>query len=706
MVKGILLAASISLWAVLAFLHLLINKYFILFPDAVSPPVPPLLYQFFLFGFLLSNTLYIRMVFFSIDRMDVLTLLWRLFIIGIIGVTLLLVLMLVSSQLNQMASSSLTAIVTPIFYSMSWYALLAFFLSAVFIYNRFILYQKSRRKIVMWTLFTIVITLSLSMTLRAFLFNDDTAAVEEGLDLAVKIIAGILMVLLSANVSWSAYLNFSQKFRAMGLFLLVIVVSVTYIVILRSLPEELGMTAGTKAFLSQNINTAFIELLVAFTLVYSSISILVLFFNLPTSSVFEQRSSEIASLSKINQAILSSFNTEEMFDTLIDACMLSANAQKGWVELIDESGSTRLHTIRGTDAEEIQTIERGYHLLQRVRDESRYLLIKNTRRHPSLRKVNTAVRSLLAMPIIVRGELYGVINLGSEFTNSFEDVALTTIKSFADQAGAAIENASLIRNAIDLERYQEQLKIAKEVQRQLLPQVLPDRGDIAFAVQNDTADEVGGDYYDILPYEGGYKIAIGDVSGKGATAAFYMAEVKGIFHALGAAGLPPEDFVRYANQAVAICFQRSFFLTLTYLQIDTTARRVSLIRAGHCPAMRFIADEQRVCVMREGSPGLGILRNAQLERFVPVVQSWQYQPGDVLVLYTDGVIEARDTGGTEYGYSRIESLILQHNKDSAKQISEAIIEDVKTFAGQEINDDYTVLVLKFNPLHNTPPSST
>ena len=691
--KGILLLISIALAVLLIVLHLyffITTKHTRLFGNAYQI----IFYQGVFAAFILATALYIREVFAKIERLDVITMLWRLFIIGMVGITIMLAMLMLMRVMK--FNSSTIRILAPVFFIGSIYALLIFFLSAVFIFRRFILYQKNRRKWISWNLFKGFMILTLLFTIRELVkipFGNDTASLVT-LETVITILFAALLLFLSTSVSWTAYLNFNQKLKALGLFALVIVVSVTYIMALRQLPAELVVSGLPDSFLDDYLVMKFINYIAAFTLTYSSVSILVLFFNLPTSSIFELKSSEIANFHKINQAIQGNLDFDEIMGTLLDASMLSANAQAGWILLFGEE--VKIKDRKGISEEEIDRIIGADDIVEKVKSEKILFQIKNLKRHRGFKKMDTRYKAMVTLPILVKNEVYGLLFVMNEVSNSFEDVTLSSLASFAEQAGTAIENANLIKNAISLERYQEQLKIAKEVQKQLLPNALPESDKIEFEVISETADEVGGDYFDIHEEsEDVFRVAIGDVSGKGTTAAFYMAEVKGIFHALSLTGVNPESFVSYANAAIAKCFQKGFFFTLTYLHIDLAKREFNMIRAGHCPTFFYKKSADSITLHREGTLGLGLVRDASFKNYVKKSESIPFETGDFVVLYTDGIIEARNQEDEEYGYDRFQEVLEAHKDESPKAIGAAVMDSVHAFAGQDIHDDYTVLIIRF-----------
>ncbi|MEO1588910.1 MAG: SpoIIE family protein phosphatase, partial [Bacteroidota bacterium] len=617
-------------------------------------------YQLIMAGFMVVHAVWIGRIFSNIEKLNVATLMWRLFMIGMVGITLV---MLITFANRALVGSTLHRYLVHFFFLLGLYAMMIFFLSATFIFRRFILYPRTKRKILFWRLFLVFLGFSVLQQMGVFLrlFQYQTIIPLRLLGIPIFV---ILCIVLSTNVRWTAYLNFNQKLRVLGLFALVALVTGTYLIAAYRLPGQLGLETDELFF-------SFLLFLVIFTISYTLFSILVLFFNLPTTSIFERESVEIASFNKINQAIQSNLDFSEIIRTLLDASVMAASAQAGWVEMVDEEkGEIQIVATLRTQIDEIEQLKQGNNLTRNIMEDQRHMLIKNVRRHKLFRETEHRFKCLLGVPIVSHNKGYGAVYVVNELTNSFEDVTVNALTTFAEQAGMALENARLIKNNIELERYQEQLKIAKEVQSQLLPSKLPVHPDIQFAARSETAQEVGGDYFDVIQADDHtFRLAIGDVSGKGTTAAFYMAEIKGIFHALTRLDIGVKEFIVTANQALSSCMQHGFFMTLTYLQIDLQKKQVELIRAGHSPAFHFQHDCGEVHMLREGTLGLGIVRNGSYERYVREVESFTFQSGDFLVLYTDGILEARNEKEEEYGYERLEKAIRTYCEGSVEEMS-------------------------------------
>ncbi len=157
------------------------------------------------------------------------------------------------------------------------------------------------------------------------------------------------------------------------------------------------------------------------------------------------------------------------------------------------------------------------------------------------------------------------------------------ISTFVRQACIAVENHRLLNQAILNERYQEELKIAQRVQKALLPTKLDHPKSFEICAFSNAADEVGGDYYDTFKLdENRYVLIIGDVSGKGTSAAFHMSQMKGVFHSLIQLNLSPSQFMIKANSALSKCLGKNHFITASIFIIDTAEKKnLSLTRRAH-----------------------------------------------------------------------------------------------------------------------------
>jgi serine phosphatase RsbU (regulator of sigma subunit) len=296
----------------------------------------------------------------------------------------------------------------------------------------------------------------------------------------------------------------------------------------------------------------------------------------------------------------------------------------------------------------------------------------------------------------VKGERIGTLALLKELPDGFNKEMMQIVSAFANQAGISIENFRLLREAIQNERYKEELKIAKTVQKSLLPNRLETDADFEMAAFSESADEVGGDYYDTLRInDHQVGLIIADVSGKGTTAAFHMSQMKGIFHSLAQQGLDPKEFMVRANRALRYCLERGSFISATYFVVDTRDKKIFYSRAGHCPVLWYRSVTSKPEYLVDKGAALGMVKGKEYEHIVEA-NCFSYASGDVMVLYTDGITEAKSPRGEEFGLELLGRTISEVAIRSPREIQDHLIKKLYEYTGtEEIDDDYTVLIVKF-----------
>ena len=263
---------------------------------------------------------------------------------------------------------------------------------------------------------------------------------------------------------------------------------------------------------------------------------------------------------------------------------------------------------------------------------------------------------------------------------------------------ASIED--LLQQKAEKERLEQELKIAREIQMSLLPQgslVMPG---LALTGHCEPAREVGGDYYDFLPLdEHRLGVLIADVAGKGASAALYMAELKGVMFSLSQLHTSPRDLLIAADRILSRHLGRSSFITITYAVIDLRARTLTYARAGHCPLIYMpgaYADGRQVQILSPSGLVLGLqIDNGEMFTRLLEEVTVPLGPGDLFLLYTDGITEAMNPDGEYFGEQRLGSIIQQQAHLPFEELRERILRDVGMFvAGAPQQDDMTMLLLK------------
>jgi serine phosphatase RsbU (regulator of sigma subunit) len=174
-----------------------------------------------------------------------------------------------------------------------------------------------------------------------------------------------------------------------------------------------------------------------------------------------------------------------------------------------------------------------------------------------------------------------------------------------------------------------------------------------------------------------------------------MSQMKGIFHSLAQLHIDPKEFMQRANQALVYCLERGSFISASFFILDTQEKKIRYSRAGHCPVLYYRRSTQAVEYLKDKGAALGMVRSRDYCNFVETNEV-PYEPGDIMVLYTDGITEAKDSRGEEYGYDRLADSLKEVTAASAREIEDHIIKRLYEFSGTDnINDDYTSMTVKF-----------
>ncbi len=300
------------------------------------------------------------------------------------------------------------------------------------------------------------------------------------------------------------------------------------------------------------------------------------------------------------------------------------------------------------------------------------------------------------VPIRFKEKLVGALLIGEKLSETpFYSDDLAFLAAVAKQASVAIENAFLHEELSEQERLRHELAIARRIQLASLPQTTPKVAGLDIAGISIPAMEVGGDYFDYLNgVPNAITVIVGDVSGKGTSAALYMSKVQGILRSLHGFRLSPRELFIRANQLLCHDMERKSFVTSLGADFDATARRLVLARAGHLPLFYYHAQTQRVEKITPKGLGLGLDNHGAfaIELEEKVIQ---YATGDVFLFVTDGITEAQSRNGSEFGEDSLSKILESSFTLSADKIRDQVITAVKQFAGEAIqHDDQTVVVVK------------
>jgi phosphoserine phosphatase RsbU/P len=613
------------------------------------------------------------------EQINIADLLWRVFATGLITTGISLALQFITSLLsgNKFINSDYFE---SLFFNINIGVVTTFLISTFIVWEKLIFYQKTKILIYSWRVFVYSILATLAVTF----FNIRIIGAWYKFGIAAVFLVSIYY---SFNLKWVAYLSSKYKLRSILLITLTIAYLVFYIYIF--LPYY------RNEFLNQYVSSVTLFIMFGFVLTYGFIAVLVLLFNLPTSPVFEKKLEEIVNFQRLSQSYNTRQNVNEIYEILLDSAVSAVMADAAWLEISADGSVGKKRFTYQMDSFRIQEI------LNRISGNKIHKilgseLIKHLKPEKYMSGLKShEFRSALFFPVVVQQGQVGTLALLKEINDGFNHEMISVIRTFVDQASISIENHRLFEAVLENERYIKELNIARNVQKSLLPESMGDCRYFDITAFSKSADEVGGDYYDIYYKNGLATIVIADVSGKGTSAAFHMSLMKGIFNSLVQLDVPPDEFMALANNALSNGLDKASFITVSLYRINGAKKCIEFARAGHCPMLFYSNKTEKAEYLYGEGLGLGILRNQEFKSHVNIHRI-EFEAGDIILLFTDGITEAKNLKREEFGYERLKTLLTDHSSQSPEKIKEAINDELFRFCeSNHPEDDYSMVILKF-----------
>lgn len=412
----------------------------------------------------------------------------------------------------------------------------------------------------------------------------------------------------------------------------------------------------------------------------------------------------LKALYDLSQASMSAETIEEVFAKILEKAMKIIGVEKAsimrydpkdkYLKIIAASGIPK-NIMDGV------RVRSGEGISGKVFANERPLLVSDVgKQKDALKNKRYRSKSLISAPVTcfplkVRGKSVGVINMtdkknGQPFTKADLEL-LTTISA---QAAAFIRIYDLVRDLKETEDVRRELDMAREIQESLLPGKLPALNGVDAAGCLLMAERLGGDYYDVLSSGWSHPaFVVADVSGHNIGAALLMSAFRSALKSeAGIPVLPPATVIRRLNKAMYNdLLKAEQFISVAYLQYIHSSRTLRFSTAGHHPVWLYRPSKKTFYKLVTEGPLLGIERG---EHFYE--DRCDVEKGDVVVMYTDGIIEAKSAKGEMFGMVRLKKSIAKHSGKSPAKIIDALSQEVKKFAGRDLlKDDVTLLVLKF-----------
>ncbi|MCA1633433.1 MAG: SpoIIE family protein phosphatase [Acidobacteria bacterium] len=404
----------------------------------------------------------------------------------------------------------------------------------------------------------------------------------------------------------------------------------------------------------------------------------------------------LALISKVGVTLLASATLDETLRQIARLVFEAVPAERCLIMLREGNEKelrVRVAEMR-THQGEVGEVRVSRTIIEEVVGQGRSVLTSDAQHDPRFKSSTVTfqgIRSVLAVPLGVGASLFGMIYADSPLTESrFSEDHLKVLTTLGSVAAIRVENARLLEEHLEQESYARELQLAREIQQRFQPTSPPIVPGFELQGISFPSYEIGGDYYDFIPCsDGRLVVALGDVSGKGTSAALLMSSLHAAVHAQVTSCRPLTETISAVNRYLADNTPANRFVTLFYAELDPLTGSISFINAGHNPPLIARSGGTMEQLGAGGLP-LGIMRDAAYRE-----GRTQLQVGDVLVAYSDGVTETQNPTGEEFGTFRLEQAITQNLDRSAAGIRDKIEAALSTFAqGTPAVDDITLLIVK------------
>ncbi len=398
-------------------------------------------------------------------------------------------------------------------------------------------------------------------------------------------------------------------------------------------------------------------------------------------------------LNEIARELSSILNLDELLGRIAELLRRLIDYQMFSILLVDPSGEKLQHRFSLRFNENVHMkndIPLGRGLVGHAAQTKQAILVPDVSKDSRYIEGNPETRSELAVPLIYKDKVIGVLDLEHTRRAFFTEDHRRTMVTLAAQVAIALENARLYEEIARQERRLERdLSLARELQMRLLPQTLPKLEDLELAAKFIPARAIGGDLYDFIPYSlSRLGIVIGDVSGKGAPAAIYAALVSGILRSHAPIEPGPAEMLSAVNLSLAERRIEAQFVSIIYAVWDDENRTLLVANSG-LPRPVMLHNGKNMIIEATGLP-LGLFDDVSYDEF-----SFKMKPGDIFVCFSDGILDARNRSGELFGRGRVEKIIEGCAGKSADCVVNSLFKAAAEHsAGVETFDDQTVVAIR------------
>jgi serine phosphatase RsbU (regulator of sigma subunit) len=401
-------------------------------------------------------------------------------------------------------------------------------------------------------------------------------------------------------------------------------------------------------------------------------------------------------VSQVGIALLPRTTLEDTLKITIDLVFQAIPAERGFL-FLKEGEELNCKIARGAEGAlpTASQVQLSRSITNKVLSEGEPVLTSDAMHDPRFQSQNSIVlsqiRSVMAVPLVSGEETFGMIYVDNPFNNRFRAEDLNVLTTIASVASIKIEHERLLDERLEKRRMEEELKVASEIQMRLQPVSPPKIEGWDMQAVSFPCREIGGDYYDFIHRKRDNRlvVAVGDVSGKGTGAALLMSSLHAAVRAQSQARWSISEIMGEINQYIFENSPPSKFLTLLYGELNTDNGSLAYSNAGHNTPL-LVRRSGEITKLDKGGLPIGLMPGVAYQQDVVT-----FEPGDVLIIYSDGITESINDKDEEYGEARLLEVVKNNMSRSASGIRDRIDESLSRFVGTTAPiDDMTLMIIK------------
>lgn len=392
----------------------------------------------------------------------------------------------------------------------------------------------------------------------------------------------------------------------------------------------------------------------------------------------------------------SSIEVKQVMQSVARRSISVTGAERAIVMIFDDSNVLRIELATDASGRDLGTnVQYSQSVAMRVAREGKGICLIDTANQGDISLgqsiLDLKLLTVMCVPLRAKDRMIGLLYVDSKASSKeFRDRDLTLFKALASQVSVAIDNARLLQHYFEKKRMQEELAVAQKIQQSLLPRSGLQAPGLDVAGLSVACEETSGDYFDYIRRPGGrLALVVGDVSGHGIGAALLMSTARALLRAFAATEAPAAEVVTRLNRFLSEDVETGRFMTLFYCEVNLRERSLVYVRAGHNEPVVYRRAKDSFEELADGGIALAMMDDFEFEPSGPVV----LEKGDILFMYTDGIVEAMSPAREPFGLRRIEEILRASRDLPSKEIVDRVRAAVRAHTGTDTREDDLTLVV-------------